>query len=115
MTAKTSTRSKSRKPMTEAARQEAAEARSAKLDALHEDLAAQVQTLTTSEGWVAMLHAAARFRTYRTGSTQTLEVLECLLRRASGSPCADPTTAIGEMLGRVQARCITTPRRDGLV
>jgi hypothetical protein len=64
MTAMTSTRSNSRKPMTEAARQEAAEARSAKLDALHEDLAAQVQTLTTSEGWVAMLHAAARFRTY---------------------------------------------------
>lgn len=64
MTAKTSTRKKSRKPMTETARAEATEARAAKLDALHEDLAAQVETLTTSEGWVAMLHAAARFRAY---------------------------------------------------
>ena len=64
MTAKTSTRKKSRKPMSETARAEAAEARTAKLDALHEDLAAQVETLTTSEGWVAMLHAAARFRAY---------------------------------------------------
>jgi antirestriction protein ArdC len=61
---KTSTRKTSRKPMTEAARQEAAEARTAKLDALHEDLAAQVETLTSSEGWTAMLRAAAAFRTY---------------------------------------------------
>ena len=60
----TRTNKKSRRPMSEAARQEAAQARTAKLDALHEDLAAQVETLTTSEGWTAMLRAAAAFRAY---------------------------------------------------
>jgi hypothetical protein len=72
----TSTRKTSRKPMTEAARQEAAQARTAKLDALHEDLAAQVETLTSSEGWTSMLRAAAAFRTYSAGSVWLSQVRE---------------------------------------
>jgi antirestriction protein ArdC len=40
------------------------EEREAKLRALHDTLTRQVETLTTSEGWMAMLHAAARFPQY---------------------------------------------------
>jgi hypothetical protein len=41
-----------------------AEQREAKLRELHDTLTRQVETLTTSEGWQAMLRAAARFHQY---------------------------------------------------
>ena len=75
MTAATKTRTKPRSTARDAA--QAAEAREAKLTAIHEQLAAAVENLTTGEAWADMLAAASRFHRYSTGGVGIFEVREC--------------------------------------
>lgn len=82
---------KSRKPLNEADRLAAAEARAVKLDALHADLAEQVESLTTSEGWLAMLQAAARFRKYSMNNSMLI-ALQLASRGMSPDRVASFTT-----------------------
>src|SRR5450755_4809882 len=52
----------------------AAAARTEKLEALHASLAEQVETLTTSAGWAAMLDAARVFTRYSLNNTLLLSM-----------------------------------------
>jgi antirestriction protein ArdC len=69
----TSTKRTSSKTTT-ADRETAAQERSEKLEALHASLAEQVETLTTSEGWAAMLDAARVFTRYSLNNAMLLSL-----------------------------------------
>src|SRR5471030_1224488 len=55
-------------------RETAAQERTERLEALHASLAEQVETLTTSEGWAAMLDAARVFTRYSLNNTLLLHM-----------------------------------------
>ncbi len=70
----TTTKRTSSKGTSAADRETAAQARTEKLGALHASLAEQVETLTTSEGWAAMLDAARVFTRYSLNNTLLLHM-----------------------------------------
>ncbi len=92
MTAATKTRTKPRTTARDAA--QAAEVREAKLTAIHEQLAAAVEDLTTGQAWADMLAAASRFHHYSLGN-----VLLIAMQRPDATRVAGFTT--WKTLGRI--------------
>jgi antirestriction protein ArdC len=70
----TTTKRTSSKSTSTADRETAAQERTEKLEALHASLAEQVETLTTSEGWAAMLDAGRVFTRYSLNNTLLLHM-----------------------------------------
>jgi len=70
----TTTRTSSKHTSTAEDRETAARERTEKLEALHASLAEKVETLTTSEGWAAMLDAARVFTKYSLNNTLLLSM-----------------------------------------
>jgi antirestriction protein ArdC len=73
-TKRISSKRTSSKRTSTADRETAAQERIEKLEALHASLAEQVETLTTSEGWAAMLDAARVFTRYSLNNTLLLHM-----------------------------------------